>query len=91
MLVAEGKSIMIEPKKPPQRVQDLALSQEAEAQLGSRIQRVLESNKELATALKRLRESYQVMQGGSPIHDADEILEQVETALSNAEKIKIVI
>ena len=46
----------------------------------------LESNIALTTALKRLRDSYMLLQAGKAEQDADEILAQVEAALETVEK-----
>jgi hypothetical protein len=46
----------------------------------------LESNIVLAAALKRLRDSYKLLQAGKPVKDADAILAEVEAALKTVEE-----
>jgi hypothetical protein len=82
-------------KKPPERVKALefAVPQEIiERQLEGWVRGVLDSNDELAAALERLRDSYCAMLAGKkPVKDDDEILAQVEAALTQAEKAKNVV
>jgi hypothetical protein len=59
-----------------------------DAQIEGWIRWTLESNIELAAALRRLRNSYLLIQAGKPAKDATEILAQVEAALEYAEKSK---
>ncbi len=60
-----------------------------DGQIESWIRWTLESNIELTDALRRLRNSYQLMEAGRPVKDAKDILMQVEAALENAERRKI--
>jgi hypothetical protein len=46
----------------------------------------LECNIALAAALKRLRDSYKLVQAGKPVEDADKILAEVEAALKTVEE-----
>jgi hypothetical protein len=82
-------------KKPPERVKVLeyAVPQEIiERQLEGWMRGVLESKDELAAALERLRDSYcALLAGKKPVKDDDEILAQVEAALTQAEKAKNVV
>ena len=59
-----------------------------DAQMEGWIRWTLESNIELAAALRRLRNSYLLIQAGKPAKDATEILAQVEDVLQYAEKSK---
>jgi hypothetical protein len=59
-----------------------------DAQMEGWIRWTLESNIDLAAALRRLRDSYLMIQAGKPAKDATEILAQVEDALEYAEKSK---
>jgi hypothetical protein len=59
-----------------------------DAQMEGWIRWTLESNIDLAAALRRLRDSYLLIQSGKPAKDATEILAQVEDALQYAEKSK---
>jgi hypothetical protein len=59
-----------------------------DAQMESWIRWTLESNIDLAAALRRLRDSYLLIQAGKHAKDATEILAQVEDALQYAEKSK---
>jgi hypothetical protein len=59
-----------------------------DAQIEGWIRWTLESNIDLAAALRRLRNSYLLIQAGKPAKDAKEILAQVEAALECAEKSK---
>jgi hypothetical protein len=59
-----------------------------DAQMEGWIRWTLESNIELAAALRRLRNSYLLIQAGKPEKDATEILAQVEEVLQYAEKSK---
>ena len=59
-----------------------------DAQMEGWIRWTLESNIDLAAALRRLRDSYLMIQAGKPAKDATEILAQVEDALQYAEKSK---
>jgi hypothetical protein len=57
-----------------------------DTQLEHWIRWTLESNIVLAAALKRLRNSYKLLQAGKPAKDADEILAEVEAALRTVEE-----
>ncbi len=57
-----------------------------DTQLEHWIRWTLESNIVLAAALKRMRNSYQLLQAGKPVTDADAILAEVETALRTVEE-----
>jgi hypothetical protein len=59
-----------------------------DAQIESWIRWTLESNIELADALRRLRDSYLLIQAGKAAKDATKILAQVEAALQYAERRK---
>ena len=59
-----------------------------DTQMESWIRWTLESNIDLADALRRLRKSYLLIQAGKPAKDSTEILAQVEAALECAEKSK---
>jgi len=59
-----------------------------DAQMEGWIRWTLESNIDLAAALRRLRDSYLLIQSGKPAKDATDILAQVEDALQYAEKSK---
>ena len=59
-----------------------------DTQMESWIRWTLESNIDLADALRRLRNSYLLIQAGKPAKDSTEILAQVEAALECAEKSK---
>jgi hypothetical protein len=59
-----------------------------DAQIEGWIRWTLESNIDLAAALRRLRNSYLLIQAGKPAKDSTEILAQVEAALECAEKSK---
>jgi hypothetical protein len=59
-----------------------------DAQMEGWIRWTLESNIDLAAALRRLRNSYLLVQAGKPAKDATEILAQVEDALQHAERSK---
>jgi hypothetical protein len=57
-----------------------------ETQIEHWIRWTLESNIALAAALKRLRDSYKLLEVGKIEKDADEILAQVEAVLKTVEK-----
>jgi hypothetical protein len=57
-----------------------------DTQLEHWIRWTLESNIVLAAALKRLRESYKLLQAGKPVRDNDAILAEVEAALKTVEE-----
>ena len=59
-----------------------------DAQMEGWIRWTLESNIDLTAALRRLRNSYLLIQAGKPAKDATEILAQVEDALEHAERSK---
>ncbi len=59
-----------------------------DAQMEGWIRWTLESNIDLAAALRRLRNSYLLIHAGKPAKDATEILAQVEDALEHAERSK---
>jgi hypothetical protein len=46
----------------------------------------LESNIALAAALKRLRDSYKLVQAGKPVEDSEKILAEVDAALKTVEE-----
>ena len=53
-----------------------------------RIKQVSEANNQLATALSRLKHSFELLLAGQEIADANEILAQVEGALRSASTVK---
>lgn len=57
-----------------------------DTQLEHWIRWTLESNIALAAALKRLRDSYKLLQAGKRAEDAERILEEVEAALKTVEE-----
>jgi hypothetical protein len=57
-----------------------------DTQLEHWIRWTLESNILLAAALKRLRDSYKLLQAGKPVKDADALLAEVEAALKTVEE-----
>ncbi len=59
-----------------------------DAQMEGWIRWTLESNIDLAAALRRLRNSYLLILEGKPAKDAEDILAQVEDALQHAERSK---
>jgi hypothetical protein len=62
-----------------------ALTQQSnEMKLAFWIQDVVLSNSALEPALKRLRRSYRLLRAGEPITDAEEVLRQVDLALTDA-------
>jgi hypothetical protein len=84
-----SRQAALKSKRPAQKVLEATVPQEMiDAQLESWIRWTLESNIALAAALKRIRNSYILIQAGKPAKDADQILAQVEDALQNAEKMK---
>jgi hypothetical protein len=64
------------------------LKQNPESPVESWIHRLVETKDNLVSALELLRLSYNAMQAGKPILEADKILEQVEGILKHAEKMK---
>ncbi len=83
-------SLQAEDFKPAQRFPECAVPQVIiEVQLEQWIRWTLESNIELAAALKRLRTSYKLVRDGKPAENADAILAQVEAALRNVENNKM--
>jgi hypothetical protein len=64
------------------------LKQNPESPVESWIHRLVETKDNLVSALELLRISYNAMQAGKPILEADKILEQVEGILKHAEKMK---
>jgi hypothetical protein len=60
-----------------------------ETQIEHWVRWTLESNIALAAALKRLQDSYKLLQAGKPARDVKEILAQVEAALKTVEKRSI--
>jgi hypothetical protein len=62
-----------------------------EEQLEAWIQGIIKSNDNLVTALERLRASYNAMRAGKLVTNADQILAQVETALTEAARAKNVV
>jgi hypothetical protein len=84
--------MMLKSKKPSGKVFEFAVPQEIiERQLESWVRGVPESNDELTTALKRLRESYCALLAGKLVKDDDEVLAQVEAVLLNAAEAKNVV
>jgi hypothetical protein len=59
-----------------------------EHQLDKWIKQVSEANNELATALNRLKHSFELLLAGQNIADAKEVLSQVERALKSASMVK---
>jgi hypothetical protein len=59
-----------------------------EHQLDKWIKQVSEANNELATALNRLKHSFELLLAGQKIADANEVLSQVERALKSASRVK---
>ncbi len=59
-----------------------------EDQLDKWIKQVSETNNELATALSRIKHSFEVLLAGQKIADANEVLSQVEGALKSASMVK---
>jgi hypothetical protein len=57
-----------------------------DTQLQHWIRWTLESNIALAAALRRLRDSYKLLQAGKPVKHADAILAEVEAALKTVEE-----
>jgi hypothetical protein len=83
---------MPELKPPSYKVLEFAVPREViEAQLENWLKGTVKSNDELATALKRLRDSYCALLAGKTVKDDDEILMQVEAALTQADKAKKVV
>ncbi len=60
-----------------------------ETQIEHWIRWTLESNIALAAALKRLRDSYELLQAGKPTRDVEKILAQVDAALMTVEKSSV--
>jgi hypothetical protein len=60
-----------------------------DTQLEYWIRWALESNIALAAALKRLRNSYNLLQAGKPAGNAEEILAEVEAALKTVEESRM--
>ena len=52
------------------------------------VRAIAQSNGQLVLTLERLRLSYETLLAGGTIKDADELLWQVERALTNAERAK---
>jgi hypothetical protein len=59
-----------------------------EHQLDKWVKQVSEANDELATALNRLKHSFELLLSGQTIADANEVLSQVERALKSASMVK---
>ena len=59
-----------------------------EYQLERWVTQVSEANDELATSLKRLKRSFELLLSGQKIADATEVLAQVEGALKSADMAK---
>ena len=57
-------------------------------QTEGRIQGLVQSNDDLATALERLWESYSQLQAGKPVKNVDEIWAQGKAALRKAARAK---
>jgi hypothetical protein len=82
-----GGSVISERKARSRKVLEFEAPQEViDAQLENLIQRVFESNDELAAALTRLRDSWMHILKGEAITDARALLEQADIALENAQK-----
>lgn len=64
------------------------LKQNSESPVENWIHRLVETKDNLVSALELLRISYNAMQAGKPIMEAEKILEQVEGILKHAEKVK---
>jgi len=64
------------------------LQQNLESPVENWIHRLVETKDNLVSALELLRISYNAMQAGKPIMEAEKILEQVEGILKHAEKVK---
>lgn len=64
------------------------LKQNIESPVENWIHRLLETKDNLVSALELLRISYNAMQAGMPMLEAERILEQVEAILKHAEKVK---
>jgi predicted trehalose synthase len=64
------------------------LKQNLESPVENWIHRLVETKDNLVSALELLRVSYNAMQAGKPILEAEKILEQVEAILKHAEKVK---
>jgi hypothetical protein len=77
---------MNETKKPPSS--ETGFRQDVEMKLVNWVRGVAESNDELVHALNRLRVSYKVLLSGEPVTDAQEILREVEDALTGAPKAR---
>jgi hypothetical protein len=77
---------MNETKKPPSS--ETGFRQDVEMKLVNWVRGVAESNDELVHALNRLRVSYKVLLSGEPVTDAQEILKEVEDALTGAAKAR---
>jgi hypothetical protein len=78
--------------RPSSNVIEFAEPQDAvEQKLEGWVQSVLETVDELATALKRLRESYRAVRAGNAAMDENEVLIQVEDALQQAERVRNVV
>lgn len=74
-------------KKPDEKVPASAVPQILiDTQLEHWIRWTLESNIALAAALKRLRDSYKLLQAGKPAEGAEKILAEVEAALKTVEE-----
>jgi uncharacterized protein (DUF2342 family) len=79
-------------KQPSGKVLQFAVPQDAiEAQLEAWVVGLIKSNRELAAALERIRDSYTGMMAGESVTDAEQILAAVEAALTQAEKAKNVV
>jgi hypothetical protein len=59
-----------------------------QGQVEDRLQGLVQSNDDLATALERLWESYSQLQAGKPVKNVDEIWAQGKAALRNAARAK---
>jgi hypothetical protein len=64
------------------------VKQNPESPVENWIHRLVETKDNLVSALELLRISYNAMQAGKPIMEAEKILEQVEGILKHAEKVK---
>ncbi len=64
------------------------LQQNLESPVENWIHRLVETKDNLVSALELLRISYNAMQAGKPIMEAEKILEQVEGILKHAEKVQ---
>jgi hypothetical protein len=77
-------------EKPPRKAKVLEFVEPqsaVEASLEAWVERVIGSNRALATALTLLRDSHMALMKGEPAADASELLTSVEAALKQAENV----